>query len=140
MARPEGWRLERAAYPFGCTVPTRFQDMDPLGHINNVAMAAMFETGRVLFNQALDAFEHRDGARWLVAAVSISYLAEAHFPQDVEVRSGIGTIGTRSWRIDSAAFQQGVCVATCDTTLVIDATMPEALRQALGRQMVVQPD
>lgn len=141
MARPEDWRRDRAAYPFSCVVPTRFQDLDPLGHINNVAMAAMFETGRVRFNQRLEAFEPRPGGkRWLVGSIAIAYLAEAHFGHDIEVTSGIGTIGTRSWRIESAAFQQGICVATCDTTLVIEGDMPDGLRTALRQQMVTRPD
>jgi acyl-CoA thioester hydrolase len=53
-----------------------------------------------------------------VAAVEINYLREGHFPDDVEIGSGIGRIGTSSWVIEQAAFQGGVCIATCDTVLV----------------------
>lgn len=52
MPRPAPWRLDATAYPHHTTVPTRFQDMDVLGHINNVAMGALFETARVHFNHA----------------------------------------------------------------------------------------
>jgi len=111
---------------------TRFQDLDPLGHINNVAMAALFENGRVRFNRNLGLERRQPGERWLIAAVSIDYVSEAHFPDPVEVMSGIGRIGRSSWDIYSAAFQGGICVATCITTLVLtDKTGPQPIPEAL---------
>ena len=106
------------SYPFSDTTETRFQDLDPMGHINNVAMAGLFENGRVRFNRTLIAHK-RDDQRWLIAAVAINYLEEAYFPADVTIASGVGHVGTRSWTILSAAFQNGKCVATCDTTVVL---------------------
>lgn len=118
MPKPAGWRLNYETYPFTDKVTTRFQDLDPHGHINNVAMAAIFENGRVRFNRNF--IHHRtEGQRWLVAGVSIDYIDEAHFPADVVVASGVGQVGTRSWSVMAAAFQHGSCVATCDATLVI---------------------
>ena len=35
MAKPEPWRLLLASYPQTLDVPTRFQDMDVNGHLNN---------------------------------------------------------------------------------------------------------
>jgi acyl-CoA thioester hydrolase len=119
MAKPPAWRLNPACYPFSATTQTRFGDMDFLGHLNNVAYAALFENGRVRFNRSLDERGRREsGERWLVAAVSINYLREGHFPDDVQISSGIGHIGTSSWVIEQAAFQHDVCIATCDTVLV----------------------
>lgn len=119
MPKAESWQLDPASYPFSCTTETRFQDVDPLGHINNVAMAALFENGRVRFNRNLGLERRQKGERWLIAAVTINYVAEAYFPDEVEVRSGISRIGGSSWDIASAAFQNGRCVATCVSTLVL---------------------
>lgn len=135
MARPPAWRLEPGAYPHHETIQTRFQDLDVLGHINNVAFAALFESGRVRFNQAAG-LARGPGHRWLVAQVVINYLAEGNFPQDVTISSGIGTVGTRSWQILSAAFQGGACIGTCDVVVVLSAAdgasaMPEEFRVAL---------
>ena len=118
MSRPEPWRLDASAYPFTVAIPTRWADLDLLGHINNVSMAGLFEEGRGRFSQSLALERQSRDIRWLVAAVSLNYLAEAHHPGAVTIASGIGYIGTRSWAIVSGAFQNGVCVATCDTTLV----------------------
>ncbi len=123
MSRPEPWRTTLARYPFTAIVPTRWADLDLLGHINNVSMAGLFEEGRGQFSRSLDFHRERPGIRWLVAAVALNYLAEAHHPGGIVIASGIGHIGTRSWTILSGAFQDGVCVATCDTTFVYtDAT------------------
>ncbi|MBL0769198.1 acyl-CoA thioesterase [Sphingopyxis sp. DHUNG17] len=113
-------RLDPASYPYSTSVETRFQDLDPLGHINNVAMAALFENGRVRFNRdnLVERQRRMPGDRWLIARVEINYLAEGHFPDPIEVASGIGTIGNRSWTILSAAWQSGRCVGLCDSTIV----------------------
>ena len=125
MSRPEAWRLLPSAYPFTAAIPTRWADLDLLGHINNVSMAGLFEEGRGRFNRSLDLFRGDRTVRWLIAAVSLNYLAEAHHPHDVIIASGIGHVGGRSWTILSGAFQGETCVATCDTTLVYtDASGP----------------
>lgn len=141
MARPDPARLDPARYPHREVVPTRFSDLDPQGHINNVAMAAIFETARVRFNQAIGFGRGRAGGRWLVARVEINYLAEGHFPADMLVASGIGPIGTRSWTILSCAFQDGRPIATCETVVVMEATaertaIPDEVRAVLEAQRV----
>jgi acyl-CoA thioester hydrolase len=118
MSRPEPWRLDQSAYPFAADIQTRWADLDMLGHINNVSMAGLFEEGRGRFTRALNLTRDSKDVRWLIAAVSLNYLAESHHPQDMTIASGIGRIGARSWTIFSGAFQNGICVATCDTTTV----------------------
>jgi acyl-CoA thioester hydrolase len=144
MSRHDPARLDPASYPFSFEVQTRFQDVDLLGHINNVAMGALFEAGRGRFNWSLGTEHGRranPGVRWLIARVDISYLAEAHFPGDVHVASGIGRVGNSSWTILSGAFQQRKCVALCDTVIVYTRAegpvpLPDKLReQLLGRMM-----
>jgi acyl-CoA thioester hydrolase len=143
MPRPDPHRLDPATYPFSTAIQTRFQDLDPLGHINNVAMAALFESGRVRFNQSMG-LAHWRGHRWLVARVEINYIAEGKFPADVEVATGIGEIGGRSWQILSAAFQNGAVIAACDTVVVMSgadgaAALPDDFRAALEQHRLRLP-
>ncbi|MBP2274982.1 MULTISPECIES: acyl-CoA thioesterase [Sphingomonas] len=121
MPRPAPHRLDPATYPHREAIQTRFQDLDVLGHINNVAMAGLFESGRVRFNRAMN-LTGWSGHRWLVAKLEINYLGEGFFPDDVEIASGIGEIGKRSWSILAAAFQKGECIATADVVLVMSAS------------------
>ena len=140
MARPDPWRRDPAAYPHSEAIQTRFQDLDVLGHINNVAMAALFESGRVRFNRSMN-LAGWAGHRWLVARVEINYLGEGFFPADVEIATGIGEIGNRSWSILSAAFQKGECIATCDVVIVMSASggitaLPDDFRAGLEAHKV----
>ena len=144
MPKPAPFRRDIHAYPFTAVVPTRWADLDMLGHINNVSMAGLFEEGRGRFNRSLELPRDRKTTRWLIASVEVNYLAEAHHPHDVTIASGIGRIGERSWQILSAAFQKGECVATCDTTMVFTdengaAPFPEAFRAKFEANLVREP-
>ena len=138
MPRPAPWRLSPDAYPHSQAVQTRFQDMDVLGHLNNVAFAALFETGRTKFNHAAQLWgQAARGRRAVVARAEINYLAEGSYPEDVEIATGIGAIGNRSWDILAAMFQHGRCIATCDVTIVMDKDgagngLPDAFKATLS--------
>lgn len=143
MPRPAPWRLSPDTYPHHQAVQTRFQDLDVLGHLNNVAFAALFETGRTKFNReaALWGRGRGLGRRAVVAHTEINYLAEGQYPDDVEVATGIGRVGGRSWEILAAMFQGGRCIATCDCTIVMDKDedgtgLPEAFRAELAKWVV----
>lgn len=119
MPKPLPHRLDPATYPVSMTAQTRFQDMDINGHLNNVAFAALFENARVQLNRNVRPWADRPAnERTMVAAVEINYLREANYPDDIIVCSGIGRIGTSSWTIEQAMFQNGGCIATCDTVIV----------------------
>lgn len=119
MARPEPWQLDPDNYPVSVTTQTRFQDIDPNRHLNNVAFASMFENARVGLNRNLRPWADRPrNERSMVAAVTINYLREGQYPDDVEISSGVSKIGTSSYVISQAMFQNGECIATCDSVIV----------------------
>lgn len=119
MARPKAWQLDPESYPLSLVTQTRFQDIDPNQHLNNVAFATMFENARVLLNRELRPWAERPkNERSMVAAVTINYLREGQYPDDVTICSGISTIGTSSYVIAQAMFQDKHCIATCETVIV----------------------
>lgn len=119
MAKPDPWRLDAASYPICLDMQTRFQDLDLNGHLNNVAFAALFENARVQMNRSVRPWDDRpEGERTMVANVEINYLREGSFPEPVTIRSGVGRIGNSSWSFLQAMFQNGACIATCDTVVV----------------------
>ena len=144
MPRPAPSRLSPDAYPHIEPIQTRFGDMDVLGHLNNVAFAALFEAGRTKFNHAAQLWSSLQNRRTVVARVEINYLAEGSYPEDVEVATGVGAIGGRSWEIVAAMFQGGRCIATCDVTAVMDRDadgggLPDGFRATLGEWRVAHP-
>jgi acyl-CoA thioester hydrolase len=119
MARPEPWQLIAENYPVTVVMQTRFQDIDPNRHLNNVAFAALFENARVRLNRNLRPWADRPrNERSMIAAVTINYLREGQYPDDVEISSGVSKIGTSSYVIAQAMFQSGKCIATCESIIV----------------------
>ena len=119
MTRPEPWQLVAENYPASVVMQTRFQDIDPNRHLNNVAFAALFENARVRLNRDLRPWGDRPkNERSMVAAVTINYLREGQYPDDVEVSSGVSKIGRSSYVIAQAMFQNDRCIATCDSVIV----------------------
>jgi len=136
--KPDPARFDPAGYPLGVTVPSRFRDLDTLGHINNVAIGSFYEEGRAELNRTAFPAEVRRAhdMRMLIADVHIAYLAEAHYPGDIEVRAGVLKVGRTSYTIALALFQNGRCVGTCETILVNTdgekpAEIPDEGRKAL---------
>lgn len=119
MTRPEPWQLIADNYPVSVVMQTRFQDIDPNRHLNNVAFAALFESARVRLNRELRPWADRPkNERSMVAAITINYLREGHYPDDVTVCSGVSKVGTSSYVIAQAMFQNDQCIATCDSVIV----------------------
>ena len=135
--RDDARRRDPAAYPWSVEVPTRFGDMDFNGHLNNVAIANLYEEGRVRFNQHLRSAFALGRPRFLVARVEIDYLGEARYPAPATLVAASLDVGRTSWRIGLGLFQNGTCHGLCDTVMVHrgdagPAPLPDALRAALG--------
>lgn len=118
MARPDPALLNPARYPFVHTVTTRFADVDPNQHLNNVALAAMMEDARVRFNQTIGLKVKTGERRAMVASVGMEYLAQGHFPQPVDAHCAIEQVGRTSWSIAQLLTQEGRVVAFARSVIV----------------------
>ncbi|GHV95305.1 thioesterase [Spirochaetia bacterium] len=98
---------------FITTVTPRFGDMDILGHINNAVPAAWFELAR---NPLFKLFDlemklSRETFPLIMAHTDYDYIDQLYFQYDVEIRSYISRIGTKSFTLCHEAWQQGrLCV------------------------------
>src|ERR1700761_4493612 len=111
MGRPAAERLALATHPVRFDTAPRFGDLDPLRHLNNAALARIYEDGRVRF---LDSSGARTGwepgCRFVVAEVTIRYLAEGRYPDPLVLGTGVLSIGRSSFVIAQALFQNGRCI------------------------------
>jgi acyl-CoA thioester hydrolase len=97
----------------------RFSDTDMIGHVNNVAFAALLESGRTAFGQA-NLFPHMpDGVLVVMARVEIDYRRELHWPLTVDVGTRIIAIGRSSYVMGQGIFRGDTCATTGRTTLVM---------------------
>lgn len=117
--KDESWRRDIAAYPVRLTIPTRYGDMDSNAHLNNVAIARLFEESRVRFHYAMRAKggEVSPGGV-MIAHVSIDYIGEGEYPADVESGVGVVALGGSSYRLAIGLFQHGRAFALADSVMV----------------------
>jgi acyl-CoA thioester hydrolase len=110
---------DRSIYPHWCTDTVRFSDQDAAGHVNNVALCAYLETARLTFIRDMGIMDlGEDGVRGISAGMTVSFLAESHWPGQVELGSGVMRIGKSSITIGAAAFKDGTCIAAAEMTVV----------------------
>src|SRR6478752_569286 len=130
---------DRSIYPHWCSDTVRFSDQDGAGHVNNVAICAYMETARLTFMRDMGMMAPREeGLRGISAGMTVSFLAESHWPGKVELGTGVLKIGTSSITVASAAFRDDLCIAAAEMTVVrlkgktphpIDPAFREALEK-----------
>ncbi len=140
--KPAHERLCLATYPFATELVPRFGDMDVQGHLNNVALAGLYEEARVRFVSSLFQIHSRpDGQRPVLAEATIRYLAEGRYPGRLAAAAGLLRIGRTSYVIGQAMFQNTVCIGTADIVIVWTeggrpCPIPETLRAALATALI----
>jgi acyl-CoA thioester hydrolase len=100
----------------------RFCDTDQAGHVNNVAIAAYVETGRLMFDreviEAAAAGLEGEGSHAILANLTLNYLAESFWPGKVKVGSRLIRIGNSSLTTAHGVFRENGCIATATCVLV----------------------
>lgn len=136
MAKIDPTLLLSERYPFHHVITTRFADIDPNRHINNVALAAAFEDARFRFDVSRHFHDHMEGYRIMIAANHIDYVGQAYYPASLDLHVGTLEIGRSSWHLACLATQDGRPCAFARATLVATiegkpSPLPEAFRAAL---------
>jgi acyl-CoA thioester hydrolase len=143
--KPEPHRLDLASYRYTTVIEPRFGDMDALRHLNNVALAGIYEEARLRYTSG---FNHGpigdERARPVLAEVRIRYLAEGRYPGPLTVGVGVIKLGTSSYVIGQALFQDGACIGISDVVVVWTehgkpAPLPEKFRAALEAALIALP-
>jgi len=128
MSRIDPHRLDPSYYPATVAILSRYADVDPLWHINNVALAQYFEEARVASMKLMFGDVRMPtpaGERVLLAHQSVDYLHEAVYPGTLEAGIGVLRIGNTSWTLGMGMFQAGQCVSISNAVLVYsDASGP----------------
>lgn len=110
---------DAALYDHWVHSPVRFSDTDLVGHVNNVALAAHVEAGRVAYASSLTGALRQDD-RWItLRRLEIDYLREVFYPADLQVGSRLVAVGRTSLTVASGVFDGGDCVALGKGVLVL---------------------
>jgi acyl-CoA thioester hydrolase len=135
-------------YPHRLTIPTRWDDNDVYGHVNNVQYYAFFDTviNRWLIDEGgLDI--HDGPVIGLCAESACRFRAAIAFPEGVEAGLRVGKLGNSSVRYEVGLFGAASGEALADGFFVhvfVDREsrrpmpIPDAIRSSLER-LVVEP-
>lgn len=115
MARP----FQLTDFLIRTTDKVRYADTDRQGHVNNAVFATFMETGRVEILYAPDAPLAPPGTEWVIAHLSLDFLSELRWPGTVTIGTRVLSMGRSSVKLEQGVFQEGVCAATAQTTLVL---------------------
>lgn len=137
MPRPSPDLLDQRRYPFRHDMTTRYADLDPNNHVNNVAIAIAFEDARVRFARSLG-LGVAAGQGTMIVSSTIEFLDQAHYPAPLTVLVAAAEIGRSSWTLASlVAQEERVCAFT--RAVIVYApegrpvAMPDDFRAALER-------
>jgi acyl-CoA thioester hydrolase len=129
----------RAAFRHWTSLPIRFGDQDPLGHVNNAAIAAYLEHARCELALPIVRAAGVPNLDIVLARIVIDYLRELRYPGSVDVGTRIGRIGNKSFSVIGSVFSGETCAVVAEATIVCFDTAtrratlpPETVRQALA--------
>ena len=133
----------RATFGYWYQEKLRFSDTDMIGHVNNVAFAALMESGRVNYTRS-GVIEHMpDDVLVVMRRIELDYRAELHWPGEIDIGSVLLRIGTSSCTIGNGLFHGPLCAATSVTTLVFigrasrrAVPIPASVRAGMERHVV----
>lgn len=135
-------RLKPGNFPYCYEMPTRFADLDKVGHVNHVNLTSFFQEGR---NRFFYAFELLKAAHCglVVAALNIEFSGDLFHPDPIEVHTGLLEVGRSSFRVGQIAFQNGRVGAYAEVVQVARGEqgampLPEAWRPILGTMMIAE--
>ncbi len=141
---PEFDLTRRDTFRHWTPVTIRYSDQDAMAHVNNTAIATYVESARTAFIYDLIQRGGVQGVEFILARMTIDYLAEFHYPGQVEVGARLIRIGTKSIGTGYGIFKGETCVATseCVNVFYDMATRktqipPDSVRAALEAELAV---
>ena len=110
---------ERSGYSHFLVIPTRWNDNDIYGHVNNIEYYGYFDTAINTYLITFGGLDIRDGVQIAVCAEShCKFLAELSFPETLEAGLCVEHLGTSSVRYGIGLFRSGVDAAAAEGWVV----------------------
>ena len=97
----------------------RYSDLDPNGHVNNGAINAFFEDGRVKFRN-----DHMHGSNsnvlkgFVLAKFCVEYLRPLVYPGSVDTGTSLIKVGKSSYTLIQGIFSNEDCMAVAEVVTV----------------------
>jgi acyl-CoA thioester hydrolase len=129
-------------------VTPRFGDIDGLGHVNNVVLAGWFELARNPLFRIFEPNLDLSHDKWplIMAHTDYDFTDQIFFQYDVELRTYVARIGTKSFTVYHEAWQEGrLCTKGTAVVVYFDfiknesIPIPEEKKNFLTKHLVTNP-
>lgn len=120
MNRAE-FRFNPADYPARCSVQIRFNDIDILGHLNNVVYFSLFDTGKAEYlQQAMGGTMDWRRVETVIANIDCAFMASAYYGEPIAIYTRCKEMGVRSFTLEQVMVNTSTMQvkAVCDTVMV----------------------
>ena len=114
---------KRKAFFFWSQEKIRYQDLDPNGHVSNIAYLVYAEGARLALRRSVtDRTLHADAGVWVIAFSAIKFLKPSLFPGVIEIGVTLIHAGRTSFSLGYGMFQKDDCVAVaCSRSVQVDS-------------------
>lgn len=131
------------------SLPTRWADLDMLGHVNNAKFFAFDESARLDYFGKM--FEN-DPKFWkdyglILASIACDFLSQLHHPATLDVGMRITRLGKSSMQTQGGIFHREKLVAVTRGTVVWfnyleqkPLAIPEAVRAQIRAREIIKPE
>ncbi len=125
------------------TISPRFFETDALGHINNTVIPVWFEKAREPVFRLFTPDLNVNNWKLIIARISVDFLGEIFYGEDVEIHTGLAKIGNSSMTIRQEVWQKGECQARGDAIMIHydygksqSVTIPDSVRAQLEKVLI----
>lgn len=114
-------------YDFRHRIPVqvRYADIDLQGHVNNGVYFQLMDLGKVAyFTEVKGGQLDPVDANIVVANINVNFLEPTHFGEELEVRTQVLSVGTRSLRLRQQVANSTTGGVKCDAVSVMVSPVP----------------
>ena len=127
-------------------VQLRFNDIDILGHLNNIVYFSLYDLAKARFIREIRPNMPADWRKvdCVIANINCSYIKQVVFGEDIAIKTRCSHIGEKSFTLQQCLFEQSSqeIRSICETVMVCfdpetgrSAPMNPAFREALTSDM-----
>lgn len=122
----------RKDFQFWVTLPTRFRDMDTMGHVNSSVYFTYFESGRTEFFARSGVSALRVPGKWGIPVVSqtCNYRDQVRHPDTLDIGVRCAELREKTVHLAYEIYRAGTDALVADGASVsvwVDLTLPKAV-------------
>lgn len=142
---------QRSEFGHFLQIPTRWSDLDALGHVNNTRFFTFDESARLDYFEGIEGATPRQwnesGSGLILARIECDFIAQLHHPAQVDAGFRIARMGRSSMSTIGGMFAGDKLVAVTRGVLVWfdyraqkSLPIPDVVRAAIRRREPLAPD